>query len=168
MECFVFVLLPCCLFEYFHLFPSLCLSLELRLSKEPPMLLTTMMGHLWVLWRVNDWHDISGTFWISRHHQPVHGSRPSTVGRVRLRGFFSLRDLITPWLWRTKPRTKFAHKRTVRLIVRKDVDDIEALKLAKSLQEYSGEKNRRHPLFQAAEKQAQGALIFRTFTCRNH
>ena len=66
-----------------------------------------------------------------------------------------------------KPRTQFAHKRTVRLIVDKDVEDIDALRLAQSLQECSGETKGVIFLFRRRRNLPRRALILRTFTCRN-
>lgn len=47
----------------------------------------------------------------------------------------------------SKPRAQFAHRRTVRLIVDDDVQSIDALKIAKSLPDYSGEIKGIVPLF---------------------
>ena len=47
----------------------------------------------------------------------------------------------------SRPRAQFAHQRTVRLIVDKDLTDIDALKLAQSLPDYSGEIKGIVPLF---------------------
>ena len=47
----------------------------------------------------------------------------------------------------SRPRAQFAHRRTVRLIVDEDITDIDALKLAQSLPEYSGEIKGIVPLF---------------------
>ena len=66
-----------------------------------------------------------------------------------------------------KPRTQFAHKRTVRLIVDKDVEDIDALRLAQSLRECSREIKGVVLLFRRPRNLPRRALILRTFTCRN-
>ena len=47
----------------------------------------------------------------------------------------------------SKPQAHFAHQRTVRLIVDDDIQTTDALKLAKSLPEYSGTIKGIVPLF---------------------
>ena len=72
----------------------------------------------------------------------------------------------------SKPRAQFAHRRTVRLIVDDDVQSIDALKIANSLPDYSGEIKGIVPLFggkcfditlaslEAAAKLAQEGIDF--------